>query len=297
MEKIGYDRIVFDMVKRFLVSILLFFRLPELVDWTSRVFFEGGHEKVIVLLYHRVAIVKESWELPAVPPIEFEKQLVYLKRYYHVISLATFVDALKNGFDRLPKKHGRRFVVITFDDGFKDNFTNAFPLLKKYETPATFYISTGFIENPQMQSTAYSDMGRHEFLSWRELQEMANHPLVEIGAHTVSHPRLTDISVEDAMEEIRISKSILEEKLGKTIAIFAYPFGTRMDYSNEIVDRVKGMKFESATTVVYGMNDTKTDPYEIKRVVAGFDFLSFRARLSVLHGLWNDCSKRIKQSV
>ncbi len=283
------------MEKKILAFFLIKLHIPEILDWVSRSFFESKKEQVIVLLYHRVANVQESWELQAVPPDEFEKQLVYLKKYYHVISLKTFVDALKNGFDRLPVKHGRRFVVITFDDGFKDNYTNAFPLLKKYQVPATFYVSTGFIENLQMQSDAYPNMGRHAFMNWSEINEMAESSLVEIGAHTVSHPRLTDVSIEEAIEQIRISKNVLEEKIGKSVRTFAYPFGMTTDFSDKIISIVKQIGFESAPTAVHGFNDTSTDPFEIKRIVAGFDLPKFIVRLCVLYPLWNDYLIRRKQ--
>ena len=243
-------------------------------------------ERVIVLLYHRIAPSTLPFELPAITPEEFENQMRYLQGHSQVISLRVFGDALQNGFDRLPAKQGKPFVVVTFDDGYQDNFDFAFPLLKKYHTPATFFIATGFIENPEMQSVADANMHRHAFLSWNQIQEMVQDPLIEFGAHTVSHPRLTELSAAQTVDEIKNSISTLEQKIGKPVTTFAYPFGTRNDFSRDIVEIMKQSGCTSAFTTVHGMNDVSTNPFLLKRIEAGFSHKRFVERLSFVHSVW-----------
>ena len=251
-------------------------------NWLSSFF--GEH--IRVLLYHRIAPSALPFELPAMTPVEFENQLRYLQEQYHVISLSTFVDALRNGFDRLPVKQGKQFVVVTFDDGYQDNYDIACPLLKKYHTPATFFISTGFIENPEMHSVADPNMHRHTFLSWNQIQEMSQDPLIEFGAHTVSHPRLTELSMTQSVDEIKNSILTLEQKIGKPVKIFAYPFGTREDFSSAIIETVKQSGCVCAFTTIHGMNRMSTNPFVLKRIEAGFSHKRFVERLSFVHSIW-----------
>ena len=97
--------------------------------------------KSFVLMYHRITELEiDPWDL-AVSPENFEEQLIALKKTYNVISLDELVEAKKN------KKLKNGTVAITFDDGYKDNYTAAYPILIKHQVPATFFISSAYIEN------------------------------------------------------------------------------------------------------------------------------------------------------
>ena len=268
--------------KRIVLKSFNFFTFPVLTDWISRRFFET-EEQVVVLTYHRVAPRGEDWELPAILPSIFERELEYLNQHYHVISLDELVRALRDGFKTLPEKHGRRFVVVTFDDGYKDNYDFAFPLLKKYSIPATFYISTGFIENSETVSPSHKAMHRHSFMTWQNIQEISHDSLMTIGAHTVTHPRLTSISLDQVKEEMVFSKNVLEEKLNTKVTTFAYPFGTPCDYSTELGVLAKSVGFDSAVTVLQDFNTERTNPFEIRRVIAGFSLMGFKSHLSIVY--------------
>ncbi len=104
-----------------------------------------GSEKVRILLYHRVLDLQREKDFCSLPGIivsvkMFDEQMKYLSENYNVISLENLVDSLKNNLP-FPKKG----VVITFDDGWKDNFSFAFPTLKKYNLPATIFLTSGYI--------------------------------------------------------------------------------------------------------------------------------------------------------
>mgnify|MGYP003824504345 CR=1 FL=1 len=96
--------------------------------------------QIFILMYHRVTPIRDSWTLESLSPLNFERQIIYLQRHYKIISLEHLVESMAKGIC-LPKKT----AVITFDDGYKDNYYYAYPILKNYCIPATFFLSTGHI--------------------------------------------------------------------------------------------------------------------------------------------------------
>ena len=122
--------------------------------------------------------------------------------------------------DNLPK-HGR-WVCLTFDDGYRDNHTLAYPMLKRLGVPFTVYVTTGFIDNlSPMWWYPDAQLG----ISTEELKTMDADPLCTIGAHTVSHPRLDTLTREQQYHEIAESKQTLEALLGHEIKHFSFPHG------------------------------------------------------------------------
>ncbi len=147
--------------------------------------------------------------------VEFEKQIDYLATHnYSVISLSELLKASRDS--QLPPKP----VVITIDDGFKSTYTLAYPILKKYNFPATLFLYTNFIEK-----NSYS-------LTWEEIREMTKNN-IEIGSHTLSHYNLLKYEKNENYEtylarirrEIFLSKEILENKIEGMAKFFAYPYG------------------------------------------------------------------------
>ncbi len=162
---------------------------------------------VPILMYHH--IVKRSVHEPySVSPDVFDQQMNWLKQNdYQVVTYADFYQSmLKNKV--LPKKS----VVITFDDGDVDQYSAAWPILKKYHYSALFYITTNFI-------------GHRQWMDWKMLKELSTAGNMEIGAHTMSHPNLSKLSSEKQWRELKISKDILEKNLKTKINFFAYPGG------------------------------------------------------------------------
>ncbi|ARU40608.1 hypothetical protein CCB80_05410 [Armatimonadetes bacterium Uphvl-Ar1] len=168
---------------------------------------------VPVLMYHRVSELTEREERSplmrdlTVSPADFEAQLQFLRdegfTFLHVTEVA---EALKLG-----KPLPERAVALTFDDGYKDNFDVAFPLLKKYGAKGTVFMVT-------------NNLGRAERLSWPNLIEMSV-KAVEIQSHTVSHPDLRVIDDRRLLSELVDSRQILERGLGKPVTSLAYPAG------------------------------------------------------------------------
>ena len=199
--------------------------------------------KVRILNYHMV----DNRELSlAVTPKDFERQMVWLKNNgFETITPAELHAALTEGAE-LPAKP----VLITFDDGYVDNYTNAYPILKKYNLKATIFIVTGFVSS------------RKGYLTWDQLREMEANG-ISVEGHTMTHRALTDLSDDEAKEELAASKRLIEEKLGKTVTCFAYPTGA---YNLHIASLVQEAGYKMAFTVRYGNTDRASNLYALDRI-------------------------------
>ncbi len=162
-----------------------------------------------ILMYHSVAPSLPPGNRLVVSVKTFERQMDFLKKHhYNVMNLEDAAALIRDKRKALPKS-----IVLTFDDGYKDNYTYVFPILKKYNLPATIFI-------------ILSEVGRPDRLSWKEIKEMQDSGLISFGSHTSSHPFLELVkSDEELKKEIKGSKTILEEKLGKPVDTFSYPMG------------------------------------------------------------------------
>ncbi len=212
----------------------------------------GYHSKankkgLTILTYHGISDEINPDE--TVSPKEFEKQLQYIKENYKVISLEKAVEYLQTDIAKVAGS-----IVITFDDGYSDNYHNAYPLLKKHSFPATIFLVSNLI----------NDRGG-KYLSQSQIHEMESNN-ISFGSHTISHRILTSLRKEEIIREIRDSKDILESQLGQRTNSFAYPVGTRADFDDAIVEIVKAHKYTCACSNVYGMNDENSDTFALKRI-------------------------------
>lgn len=180
-----------------------------------------------ILLYHRIASVSNDPIGLCVTPSSFEKHLIFLKENYNILPLSKLSERITNG-----TLEGNE-AAITFDDGYQDNFKNALPLLEKYSIPATIFITTAMLGQKAgfEWDKEYSEIDRGTFLSVQEIQALAKHPLIEIGAHTDTHVRLSNLSKAEQLIEILKSKNIIEDIIEVKIGAFAYPFGRIHDYN------------------------------------------------------------------
>lgn len=169
----------------------------------------------------------EQRDLEVTPHFLEQKLLEYRKRDYDFIS----IDDLTSLFTTHHSVFTKKFVCLTFDDGYRDNYTLAYPLMKRLEVPFTVYVSTGFIDN-HLPMWWYP--GESLGISTVELRTMDADPLCTIGAHTVSHPRLDTLPKEQQLAEIKDSKDTLEQLLGHPIVHFSFPHGAHNDDTQAI---------------------------------------------------------------
>jgi peptidoglycan/xylan/chitin deacetylase (PgdA/CDA1 family) len=225
-----------------------------------------------ILMYHSVG---ENSALFTVPVTAFEKQLQYLvKQNYIVISLSELVSRIKN------KKSLKKVVVLTFDDGYADNYEIVFPLLKKYNFSASIFVTTGMIGTISKDRT-----GAHlPMLSVEQIKEMKQSELVEFLPHGELHKKLHNASRDEAQKEITNSRIRLQAMLGEVPAIFAYPSGK---YSEETLHILAEEGYFAACTVRPGLVRQGTPLLELPRnhIDSKTQFSEFRARLTAA-GEW-----------
>ena len=186
-------------------------------------------------------------------PEDFERQMCYLReRGFNIVSLDQLAEYRKAG--KIPRKT----IAVTFDDGYLDNYTHAFPVLQKYSIPASIFVITDTMTHPDRVQGA----PRLPMLTESLLIEMDVSGLVSIEPHTVTHPKLTKISEADVEREVRDSRVCIEKILHKKCAHFAYPKGRHNEMVRAVVAR-DGI--ENAYIVEPGMVGPQTDSYLLNR--------------------------------
>ncbi len=219
----------------------------------------------VILNYHSIHPVHKF----ATKPDDFTKQMEYMAVNFKLISLHDLYEM------RTTKKDiSGRFAVITFDDGYEDNYDYAFPILKYFGVNATFFLTTGFL-NGEVDIAKRDIIYRGlKPLKWEQILQMKAEGL-SFGSHTHTHPILSDISLNDAENEIICSKDILENRLNETIKMFAYPLGQRRTFNSSIVKLLKKHGFESACSTVWGCDNSCTDIFGLHRIrIDPFDTLN-----------------------
>ncbi len=208
------------MHKRKLLTVTLFVFLLCLLAFLGLDFLDR-HYCVPVIMYHSVSPDAKKTDMLLVSPKNFERQMRFLKEHrYNIVPLQAVADLLK-----AEKKIPRRTIAITFDDGYKDNFLFAFPILKKYNLPATVFIIVQEVERPQ-----------NDRLSWGEVRAMRDSGLITFGSHAIGPEPLTKIkSDEELKRQIFDSKKILEQELGSPVNAFSYPEGRFNDKIKQLV--------------------------------------------------------------
>lgn len=208
-----------------------------------------------ILTYHKVNDARGN---PlSIPVGEFARQQEFLKRHYSVVSLSDVMSFLYDG-----KALPNRAVLLTFDDGYQDNMTNAYPVLKKHGHQAVIFIPTDFVGKGCLPD----DLGliaENPTLGWDELKAMSD--VFELASHGRSHRTLTRIPFADAQAEISSSKRILEENLGFPIRAFSYPRGSVEDFSPALEDAVKASGYKLCFDMIPATNRATMDPFRLHR--------------------------------
>ena len=307
-----------------------------------------NYNNLTVLNYHRVTDPHDPCcdtfkpNISATPEM-FDRQLAYLKKSFNVVT-ASDVAACAAGTCTLPP----RSALVTFDDGYADNYTVAYPMLKKHGLGALIFITTDFVGKskpsfwdvaayafthtqktsavlPLTGETHWSDDAEKQaemtrwietlktvpeedkqryagqlpaalgvdmeesnfsrvFMTWDQAREMAANG-IEFGSHTLTHPIMTRIPVEQAKHELVESKRLIEQELGKPVDTFAYPNGGRADFNAEIIAVAREAGYKLAFTLLPGSNffrQLRADPYTIRRVFLshGDSFPRFVAKVN-----------------
>jgi peptidoglycan/xylan/chitin deacetylase (PgdA/CDA1 family) len=209
--------------------------------------------RVPVLMYHYIRINPDSQDQVgfnlSVTPDDFDQQMAYLAAHgYHAIDVQQLTEALKSHTSLPPNP-----IVLTFDDGYRDFYTDAYPILQKYGLHAESYVAPGLL-------------GGDNYMSWEMLKEVAASGLVTIGSHTVRHLYLPGLPESTRLQELRESKRLLEEPLGIIVNDFCYPYG---GYNEQVAHEVEEAGYTNATTTVGGTLHPEGQYFTITRVRVG----------------------------
>ena len=237
--------------------------LKNIVDKIEKKYFDLYVDKkkyeVPVVMYHRVINKSENEGIHGTYIYEniFREHMKYLKE--NNFSVITFEDlnniGWRNRFDK-----NKKYIIITFDDGYVDNYELAFPILKEFNFKATIFL---------MGESTYNEWdvkadGEKSFplMSVEMIKEMQDYG-IEFGAHTFNHPKLNKLSNDEIKHQIVDVKKPLEEKIGREIITFAYPYGILNDYAKKMVEEA-GYTFGVATDS--GSVCLSDDLYQIRRI-------------------------------
>lgn len=215
-------------------------------------------KEVPILMYHRLIKNADEKKIHTIylDINEFEKQLKYLKDNSYIT--ITFKDLSKLSKEDRKKK---KYIILTFDDGYKDNYDLLFPLLKKYNMKAVIYMVSD--EKYNRWDVEASGEKKFDLMSKDEMLEMHKSGLVEFGGHTLHHPKLDTLTEEEQKYEIEENKIYLEKTLGEKLYSFAYPYGIFNETSKKIV---KELGFNYGLATDSGAFYIDDDLYQVRRI-------------------------------
>jgi peptidoglycan/xylan/chitin deacetylase (PgdA/CDA1 family) len=227
----------------------------------------GNGQRLPILMYHSISTDAEKHSSPyyrvCTSPAVFARHMELLHEGgYQAINM-------RQASEFLTKTSGsfHRRVVITFDDGFRDFYTAAFPVLQKYNFSATMFLPTVFIGSQPRQ------FKEKECLTWDEVRE-CDRAGIEFGSHTVNHPKLYELDFPQIRVELETSKKVIEQELGKAAPSFAYPYafpsGDRA-FVKKFTELLRGAGYETNVTTRIGTVRAGDDPFTLRRLPANSD--------------------------
>ncbi|MGI8478363.1 MAG: polysaccharide deacetylase family protein [Gaiellaceae bacterium] len=214
-----------------------------------------------VLMYHKV---NDDWPNPTtVPTVVFDEQMTLLGELgYVTVSLDAVLEHYVRGAPLPPKA-----VLLTFDDGYRDNLENALPILRRHGYPAVLFVPIGFLDDtrPLPHEESLRLLGiRNETVDWGELAALEAGG-VRIESHGIGHRPLSELEPAEATREIALSKLRLEERLGREVEAFAFVKGSLADYRPEHASLVQQAGYKLAFTSVSGSNGPSSDRFRLRR--------------------------------
>ena len=242
---------------------------------------------VPVFMYHHVN--SHQGDTVTVTPEVFEGQMRFLyESGYQTLRIEELMDYIAGSYSLK-----RKAAVITFDDGWLDNYLFAVPILREYRINTTVFIVTDRIEHASASTSSLPESipthneskallrqgeASRVSLNWRLIGEMAGTGLVEFYSHTKSHRKCSLLSEHELVEELRESKEIIEKRLGRQCPYLCWPYG---DYSPAAARIAKDAGYRGLFTTLHGVVTVGSDPFAIKRIVVKDKVKWFKNRTTV----------------
>ncbi|MFO1487508.1 MAG: polysaccharide deacetylase family protein [Verrucomicrobiota bacterium] len=250
-------------------------RLDRFISTLVHPFCRAAAGQIPILMYHSVSDDPETGVSPyyriATRPEIFRQHMELLKAAdYRAVDLKTAVRELKHGSDQ-------KMAVVTFDDGYRDFYSAAFPVLKRLDFTASMFLPTAFIGSERRS------FKNRECLTWGEVKEM-HAAGIHFGSHTVNHPKLVELDWPQIKSELADSKTEIEQRLGAAADTFAYPFAfpeTNRAFVQRLKETLNATGYECCVTTRVGRAQAGDDLMQLKRLPANScdDAKLFRAKL------------------
>jgi len=253
------------------VKKIVYFFLLSVSEIRDHFFLKKDKWTVSVLCYHRIN--DTNHDDMTVSTDAFEHQLRLLKKHYHLISASELEQWIRDPPSSC--SNGKKAVLITFDDGYEDNFRNALPILKKYSCPAIFFVPTSYVSSEKSFSWDMKEYPEQVFLkiTWEQLQEASKND-IEIGTHGDAHINYGSADLQVVKDDIETSIKKYRRYFKSNPIFMAYPYGGQEDIAKEVKDYIREHKEISLLFSAYGgKNICPLDRYDIKRI-----FISTRDR-------------------
>ena len=207
-----------------------------------------------ILTYHSI---DHRGSVLSVAPEKFLSHMTVLADSgYHIVSLNEAASWLQD-----QKPFPAKTAALTFDDGFKNFYQEAFPVLKKFGFPAMVFLVVGWCGKENAWPGQSKTIPSFDLLDWKDIKEMAGQG-IEFGSHTMNHPNLSQISAVEAEHEISQSQKTIQEAIGQEVKFFAYPYGA---YTPEVITLVK-KKYAGACSVHMDYVTSESDLYVLPRI-------------------------------
>lgn len=226
-----------------------------------------GRARAVVLCYHRIG----ERDVLTTTPEDFRRDLDYLKEYFEVVGLWQLCERIRTG---TPLR--RPLASITFDDGYRDNFTEAVPILKNAGFGATFFVSTGFMSTNRVFAHDIDAPRDFPKMTWDDLRTMQEAGF-EIGSHTVNHADMGALEAEGIESELHDSLAALKRELGDRPRAFAFPYGKPRNVTAYAVEAARRAGYYAALAAYGGENTRASSLFPLHRVDAGNGLMPWTA--------------------
>ncbi len=212
-----------------------------------RIFDENGSNSVPILMYHSISdslfgMSHPYYQINTSPEV-FARQMKWLRNSgFRTLDLTEAHAALESGEDV------SKTVVITFDDGYRDFYTDGMAVMKQCGFSATIFLATSRIQDKSVRIEGV------DYLTWSEVRELHAQG-IRFGSHTVTHPDLRSLNLEQLDYELGYSKEVIEQKLGATVESFSYPFAFPEEdkgFTRFLVDILENHGFQNGVSTIIG---------------------------------------------
>jgi peptidoglycan/xylan/chitin deacetylase (PgdA/CDA1 family) len=214
--------------------------------------------RMVIVAFHRVNDAMPEDRMTH-GSAKFEAYCKFFREHFKVVPLSEQVAGCSTGTGQ------GGTLSITLDDGYRDNFEVAAPILQKLGLPATFFVVTGFVGTQTVAPWDQHLLRPPGWMDWNQLRWLASQGF-EIGCHTDSHIDLGIADEQTARRELEVSKSKLHRELGRPVKLFAYPFGGRTNISIRSLDLVREAGFSCCLSCCGGTSSTTASPFSLNRI-------------------------------